>query len=105
MMDIYSRDPLWLEISIAAHMDLEILVSTTYEMEGDRLEILLLFSRFEAIRQLGRSLRDDETNRGGGVRALADVCGGGSARSIFRRSARRRHRFLRARVAHFQRTG
>ena len=64
MMDIYTRDPLWLELSIAAHMDLKILVSTTYEMEGERLEILLLFSRFEAIRQLGRSLRDDETNRG-----------------------------------------
>ena len=64
MMDMYTRDPLWLELSIAAHMDLEILVSTTYEMEGERLEILLLFSRFEAIRQLGRSLRDDETNRG-----------------------------------------
>ena len=64
MMDIYTRDPLWLELSIAAHMDLEILVSTTYEMEGERLEILLLFSRFEAIRQLGRSLRDDDTNRG-----------------------------------------
>ena len=43
-------------------MDLEILVSTTYEMEGERLENLLLFSRFGAIRQLGRSLRDDETN-------------------------------------------
>jgi len=63
-MAIYTRDPLWLELSIAAHMDLEILVSTTYEMEGERLGILRLFSRFEAIRQLGRSLRDDETNRG-----------------------------------------
>ena len=39
-------------------MDLEILMLTTYEMEGERLEILLLFSRFEAIRQLGRSLRE-----------------------------------------------
>jgi len=45
MMDIYTLDPLWLELSTAAHMDLEILVSTTYEMEGERLEILLLFSR------------------------------------------------------------
>ena len=64
MMDMYTRDPLWLELSIAAHMDLEILLRTTDEMQGERLEILLLFSRFEAIRQLGRSLRDDETNRG-----------------------------------------
>ena len=62
-MDIYTRDPLWLELGIAAHMDLEILVVTTYEMEGERFELPLLFSRFEAIRQLGRSLRDDGTSR------------------------------------------
>jgi hypothetical protein len=64
MMNIYLLDPLWLELSIAAHMDMEKLVTTTIEMEGERLEILLLFSRIEAIRQLGHSLRDDETNRG-----------------------------------------
>ena len=39
-------------------MDLEILMLTTYEMEGERLEILLLFSRFKAIRQLGRSVKN-----------------------------------------------
>jgi len=39
-------------------------VTTTIEIGVERLEVLLLFSRIEAIQQLGRSLQDDETNRG-----------------------------------------
>jgi hypothetical protein len=64
MMDIYKRDPLWLQLSIAAHMDMEKIMTTCFEMEGERLEILLLHSRIEALRQFGASLRDDATNRG-----------------------------------------
>eukprot|EP00965_Chrysotila_dentata_P014339 475262-Pleurochrysis_carterae.AAC.1 len=32
-------------------------VSTTYELEGDGLEILLMYNRIETLRELGRSLR------------------------------------------------
>ena len=45
MTEIYKRDPLVLELSIVAHMAIELLISTTYEMEGGRLEVLLVYSR------------------------------------------------------------
>lgn len=37
-------------------LDMRILVKTTYELEGDRLEILLMYDRIEALRALGRSI-------------------------------------------------
>ena len=65
MIAIYEADPLLLELSFAAMLDgAERLVSVTGEMEGERLEILLLYSRMEGLRSFGRALRDDEENRG-----------------------------------------
>jgi len=57
MIEVYSRDTINLELNVAAYMDLADIVKTTYEMEGERLEILVIFSRIENIRRaLGRSL-------------------------------------------------
>jgi hypothetical protein len=63
MIAIYERDPLVLEVSMAAHRDIELLISTTYEMEGERLEILLVYKRVELLRDLGRRI----TSRARGV--------------------------------------
>ena len=57
MTEIYIRDPLVLELSIVAHMVIELLISTTYEMEGDRLEVLLVYSRIKALRGLGSRIK------------------------------------------------
>jgi hypothetical protein len=65
MIAIFDADPLLLELSFAAILDgAERLVSVTGEMQGEHLEILLLFSRMEGLREFGRKLRDDEENRG-----------------------------------------
>ena len=56
MIEVYSQDPINFELSVAAYMDLADIVKTTYEMEGERLEILVIFGRIEKIRALGRSL-------------------------------------------------
>jgi hypothetical protein len=47
-----------IELQIAAIMDVECIISITYEMEGERLESLLIYRRFERLRALGRSIRD-----------------------------------------------
>ena len=57
MTEIYKRDPLVLELSIVAHMAIELLISTTYEMEGGRLEVLLVYSRIKALRGLGSRIK------------------------------------------------
>eukprot|EP00965_Chrysotila_dentata_P194733 6176553-Pleurochrysis_carterae.AAC.3 len=41
----------------AAMLDMRVLVKITYELEGDRLEILLVHGRIEYLRHLGCSLR------------------------------------------------
>ncbi len=41
---------------------MEILIKTTYDLEGDRLEILLAHTRIEALRAYGRNVRDHLTN-------------------------------------------
>ncbi|KAK3272857.1 hypothetical protein CYMTET_18867, partial [Cymbomonas tetramitiformis] len=65
MLDIYQADPLRLEVSFAAGYDgLTNLLATTYAMEGDRLEILLVYRRVESLRTYGRALVDDIENRG-----------------------------------------
>ena len=58
MLEIYTSDPLMLELQIAAHLDLQAITRTTYELEGDRLEILIAFRRMEALRALGRSIEN-----------------------------------------------
>jgi hypothetical protein len=45
-----------LQIELAALLDARLLVATTYELEGDRLEILLAHSRIETLRSFGRTL-------------------------------------------------
>lgn len=64
MMDAYTSDPLKLELQIAAIMDVKTIISITYEMEGERLEALLIYRRFEGLRALGRSIMDPAQARG-----------------------------------------
>lgn len=45
-----------LRLELAAMLDMRMLVKITYELEGDRLEILLTYDRVEALRALGRSI-------------------------------------------------
>lgn len=56
-----------LALELAAVKDMSILVSTTYELEGDRLELLLVYDRIERLRAVGRSIR------AGGVGTLPNV--------------------------------
>ena len=42
-------------------VDMEPLVKTTYDLEGDRLEILVVSDRIERLRTMGRSLDDQAT--------------------------------------------
>ena len=56
LLDIYENRGVELEIALAAMLDLERMVKATYDMEGDRLEILLVFRRLESLRQWGRSI-------------------------------------------------
>ena len=58
-----------LRLQLAGMLDMRIVVSSTYELEGDRLEILLVFDRVEALRALGRALR----NREDGILPNADA--------------------------------
>mmetsp|Transcript_18603 Transcript_18603/g.54510 ORF Transcript_18603/g.54510 Transcript_18603/m.54510 type:complete len:655 (+) Transcript_18603:97-2061(+) len=43
-------------LEFAAMLDMEAFVSATYELEGDRLEILVAHSRITALREMGRRL-------------------------------------------------
>ena len=45
-----------LKPELAAMLDVRVLVRTTYALEGDRLEILLVPRRVEELRALGRAL-------------------------------------------------
>ncbi|KAK3257389.1 hypothetical protein CYMTET_33521 [Cymbomonas tetramitiformis] len=59
MRTLYEADPFLLEVSFAAGYDGTLaMLKTTYELEGDRLEILLVYRRVEALRAFGRSLLD-----------------------------------------------
>jgi hypothetical protein len=56
MRRILSEDRQRLRLQLASMMDMRKVVSTTYELEGDGLELLLAYSRIEELRMLGRSL-------------------------------------------------
>jgi hypothetical protein len=56
MMRIISESRQSLRLQLAAIVDMRKLVATTYELEGDGLELLLAFSRIEELRKLGRTL-------------------------------------------------
>ena len=49
-----------LRLELAAVLDARVLVSTTYAMEGDRLEMLLVYRRIEELRARGRALASNE---------------------------------------------
>ena len=49
-----------LELALVAMLDLRNLVRYTYELEGGRLEMLLVFDRVERLRAMGRSLSDPQ---------------------------------------------
>ena len=46
-----------LEAQLAVMMDVSGIVKLIYDMEGDRLEILLVFDRLQMLRSIGNSLR------------------------------------------------
>lgn len=48
----------------AAMLDVRAIVRTTYELEGDRLEVLLVYDRIERLRAVGHAL---QFNHGRGV--------------------------------------
>ena len=54
---IYDTKLSALRLELSAMLDMRTVVKITYEMEGDRLEILLLHWRIELLRALGRSIR------------------------------------------------
>jgi hypothetical protein len=56
MQQIFSERKEALLLKLAAMVDMRPLVTTTYELEGNRLEILLAFRRIEALRVHGHSL-------------------------------------------------
>ena len=56
LRNIYNQQPDALRLELAAMLDMRTLVKTTYELEGDRLEVLLVYDRIEALRALGRSI-------------------------------------------------
>ena len=59
---VYTTKTVALQLELAAAMDVEILCTTTYKMEGDGLEILLVYDALEAIRNKGRTLGDDASS-------------------------------------------
>ena len=52
-----------LQFELAAAMDMGILCSTTYKMEGDGLEVLLIYDALETIRAKGRTLGNDASHK------------------------------------------
>jgi hypothetical protein len=57
MINIYNTKGDMLRLELAAMLDMRELVRITYMLEGDRLEILLIFDLVETLRALGRSLQ------------------------------------------------
>lgn len=68
-----------LKRQLAVMRDLQCLVRTTYELEGDRLELLLVYHRIEALRALGRAIRAGDSvllNLDGVIRAGVTIVPG-----------------------------
>lgn len=53
-----------LRLQLAGMLDMRGLVKTTYELEGDRLELLLVYDRIEALRAFGETLRKSDGHHG-----------------------------------------
>ena len=60
LRSIYDEQTDELRLQLAAMLDMRVLVKTTYELEGDRLELLLLYDRIEALRVLGRAIKAED---------------------------------------------
>lgn len=59
-----------LELEFATMLDMQVLTKECYDLEGDRLEILLVHRRLESLRHLGRKLRNCEETCLPNVQAL-----------------------------------
>lgn len=59
MRTIYESNTKLLQLEFAAMLDMRPLISTTYELEGDRLEVLIAYDKIEALREKGRRLGED----------------------------------------------
>lgn len=55
LSDTPTRDRL--QLQLAAMLDTRLLVSTTYELEGDGLELLLVYERVQRLREVGRQIK------------------------------------------------
>eukprot|EP00967_Tisochrysis_lutea_P138669 scaffold250651_cov32-Tisochrysis_lutea.AAC.2 len=56
MLKVMRTKPQQLRLELALAMDVEILCTTTYKLEGDGLEILLVYEALESIRERGRTM-------------------------------------------------
>ena len=61
LRDVYDNHGNTLKLEMAGVVDLELLVRTTYKLEGDGLEILLAYDMIESIRTFGNSLSTTST--------------------------------------------
>lgn len=50
-----------LQLELAAILDIRELVRTTYQLEGDGLELLLVYDRIESLRSFGNAIRNEES--------------------------------------------
>eukprot|EP00967_Tisochrysis_lutea_P092219 scaffold132869_cov43-Tisochrysis_lutea.AAC.1 len=62
MTIVMSTQKRQLQLELALAMDLEILCATTYRLEGDGLEILLVYEALENIRERGRTMGMEARN-------------------------------------------
>lgn len=60
-----------LRLQLAGMLDIRMLVRTTYELEGERLEVLLVYNRIERLRHFGNMLR--APHHGDGVLPNVDM--------------------------------
>ena len=57
LREIYDNEPDDLRLQLAGMLDVRCIVKVTYELEGDRLEIMLAFERVEGLRATGRAIK------------------------------------------------
>ena len=60
LRSIYDNELDSLRLELAAMIDCKRLVTTTHDLEGDRLEIMVAFERVETLRAMGRHIRDHD---------------------------------------------
>ena len=57
LRNIYDNETDDLRLQLAGMLDMRVLVATTMELEGDRLEIMLTYERIEMLRSTGRAIK------------------------------------------------